>query len=137
MIFLDTGYFLALFNPRDKLHQRAVNWSVQTKEQLLVSEYVLWECVNAFSGLTERNAAHAIVQYVRAEGGSELISASEALFQAGLELHRQRPDKEWSLTDCISFHIMEDRKIQKAFAYDQHFEQAGFTALLRQDPPET
>ena len=60
MIFLDTGYFLALFNPRDRLHQRAVSWSVQTKEQLLVSEYVLWECVNAFSGLTERNAAHAI-----------------------------------------------------------------------------
>lgn len=135
MIFLDTGYFLALFNPRDGLHDRAVAWSIRAKEPLVLSEYVLWECVNAFSGLQERKTAHAIVQYVDVEGGAELIPASAALFRAGLALHRKRQDKEWSLTDCISFHIMQERGIRQALAFDQHFEQAGFIALLRQDPP--
>jgi len=135
MIFLDTGYFLALFNPRDRLHARAITWSRCTREPLVLSEYVLWECVNAFSGLPGRKSAYAIVQYVEVERGCELVSASPALLRAGLTLHRQRQDKEWSLTDCISFHIMQERGIRQALAYDQHFEQAGFIALLRQDPP--
>lgn len=50
-------------------------------------------------------------------------------------MHRERPDKEWSLTDCISFALMGERRIQRALAYDHHFEQAGFEALLRKDPP--
>src|SRR6266851_7667037 len=52
-----------------------------------------------------------------------------------LRLHAQRLDKEWSLTDCISFVVMERRGISRALAHDQHFEQAGFEALLRRDPP--
>jgi uncharacterized protein len=44
-------------------------------------------------------------------------------------------DKSWSLTDCISFAVMNDRGITRAMAYDHHFEQAGFEALLRRDPP--
>jgi predicted nucleic acid-binding protein len=63
------------------------------------------------------------------------IPASPELFADGLRLHHERPDKEWSLTDCISFHVMRERGITRALAYDIHFEQAGFEALLRRDPP--
>jgi predicted nucleic acid-binding protein len=49
MIFLDTGYLLALFDPADELRMRAMNWSGALREPCLVTEYVLWECVNAFS----------------------------------------------------------------------------------------
>jgi predicted nucleic acid-binding protein len=52
----------------------------------------------------------------------------------GLSLHQSRPDKHWSLTDCISFVVMQDRAVQQALAFDYHFEQAGFEALLRRDP---
>jgi uncharacterized protein len=52
----------------------------------------------------------------------------------GIELHRGRLDKLWSLTDCVSFVVMEQRGIQQALAFDHHFEQAGFEALLRREP---
>jgi uncharacterized protein len=41
-----------------------------------------------------------------------------------------RRDKEWSLTDCISFVVMKERGLTEALTADHHFEQAGFKALL-------
>jgi hypothetical protein len=64
----------------------------------------------------------------------EIVPATGELFDAGLQLHAGRSDKEWSLTDCISFLIMEQRGLKRALTHDHHFEQAGFIALLRQEP---
>ena len=135
MILLDTGYFIALFTPDDHLYERAVAWSLHLNEPLLVTEYVLLECVNSFSKPKDRPSAHALIEHVRSDPVCELVHTSPELFEAGLRLHRERPDKEWSLTDCISFALMGQRSIQRALAYDHHFEQAGFEALLRKDPP--
>ncbi len=137
MIFLDTGYLLALFDPADQLRERALQWSLILRERCLLTEYVLWECVNAFSHPKDRSTAHVIVDYLRSEPGYEILPASPELFEAGLRLHRERPDKAWSLTDCISFHVMRQRGVQRALAFDEHFEQAGFVALLRRPLPAT
>lgn len=134
MIFLDTGYFVALLNPRDELHSRALAWSETINEPLLVTEYVLWETINTFSLPPDRPKAHALVHHLQSEAGYEIISATPQLFQKGIEMHQQRPDKERSLTDCISFLLMRERGITRALAHDQHFEQAGFEALLRRSP---
>jgi hypothetical protein len=75
-----------------------------------------------------------LLEHVRARRLCEFVHASPDLWQAGLRLHRDRPDKAWSLTDCISFHLMREKGITKALAHDEHFEQAGFVALLRRDP---
>jgi predicted nucleic acid-binding protein len=61
--------------------------------------------------------------------------ATLALLDAGMTLHARAADKDWSLTDCISFHVMLQRNLTQAPAYDKHFVQAGFEALLRQEPP--
>lgn len=61
----------------------------------------------------------------------EIIPPSSGLFERGLRLFRERPDKGWSLTDCISFVVMEERGIRDALTGDHHFEQAGFAALLK------
>lgn len=135
MILLDTGYFIALFTPDDDLYERAAAWSLHLNEPLVVTEYVLLECVNSFSMPKDRPSAHALIEHVRTDPACEVVHASPQLFEAGLRLHRERPDKEWSLTDCISFALMGERRIQRALAYDHHFEQAGFEALLRKDPP--
>ena len=134
MILLDTSYLIALFDARDGLHMRAMAWSEAVNEPLLVTEYVLWETVNAFSHPADRPKAHALVAQVRTGPGYEVVKTSEKLFEAGLALHRARPDKGWSLTDCISFGVMLERGMRQALAYDQDFEQAGFEALLRRDP---
>ena len=134
MILLDTSYLIALFDARDGLHARAMAWSEAVNEPLLVTEYVLWETVNAFSHPADRAKAHALVALVRAEPDYEVLKAGVEVFEAGLALHRARPDKGWSLTDCISFVVMQERGIRQALAFDQDFEQAGFEALLRREP---
>jgi hypothetical protein len=135
MILFDTGYLLAVTNPRDSLHARALAWGRAIKDRCVVTEYVLLELVNAYSHPRDRPKAHATIVELNSSPICEVVPASPALFEAGLRLHLQRPDKEWSLTDCISFVVMQERGIQRALAHDHHFEQAGFEALLRRDPP--
>ena len=60
-----------------------------------------------------------------------IIPADATLYQAGVDLYGQRSDKDWSLTDCISFVVMRQRGIVEALTGDHHFEQAGLIALLK------
>lgn len=107
MILVDTGYWLALASPRGALHQRARDWGDLLDEAFVVSEYVLCETVNALSSPVDRPKAHEIVSTVLNEDAYEFVPASPVLFEAGLQRHRERRDKHWSLTDCISFVMME------------------------------
>jgi predicted nucleic acid-binding protein len=136
MIFVDTGYLLALLSPRDELFARAQRWATSIHEPLVTTEYVLWELVNAMSAPIDRPKAHAAVAEIRSSKSWEVIIATPDLFSEGLSYHAFRSDKDWSLTDCISFINMQQRGLQFALAYDHHFEQAGFEALLRRDPSE-
>lgn len=135
MSLADTGFFIALAQPRDALHARALRWSEVIAGPVVVTEYVVFEAVNTLSAPVMRARVHLLVDQIYHSGGYELIPASAELTAAGLKLHAERPDKAWSLTDCISFLVMRDRGIRQALTHDHHFEQAGFDALLRRDPP--
>ncbi len=135
MIFVDTAYLIGLAEPRDQLHQRSLLWAGHVNEPLLVTEYVLIEVVNHFSAPRDRPRVGGLMQILQRSRRFSILWSCPALFDAGLRLHRARPDKEWSLTDCISFHVMQERGIRHALAYDIHFEQAGFDPLLRREPP--
>lgn len=136
MIFVDTGFLLALAQPKDALHARALEWAGYLSEPFLVTEYILVETVNNLSKRADRLRAYSILEMISQDANYTIIHASPELFAAGLRLHGDRPDKEWSLTDCISFQLMRERGISRALAYDIHFEQAGFEALLRRNPSE-
>lgn len=133
-VFADTGYWVALLNPRDDLHQKARDLS-QTMGLLYIftSEMVLAEVLNDFSkrGNFFREVAIALIESLYNHPNVTVIQQSSQQFKEGLLLYKQRPDKEWSLTDCVSFKIMEEYAITEALAYDKHFEQAGFIPLLR------
>ena len=64
----------------------------------------------------------------------EIVPASPDLFTRGFDLFVARPDKDWSLTDCTSFVVMDERKISDALTADEHFAQAGYKPLLRPTP---
>lgn len=134
MIFVDSGYLVALAERKDSLHARAIAWAQRVREPLVVTEYVFWETFNALSAPVDRPKGHKLLSDYVSSPAHEFLNASRELFQAGISLHRARRDKAWSLTDCISFHVMQERGISQALAYDEHFEQAGFEALLRRDP---
>ncbi len=60
----------------------------------------------------------------------EIVPDSEDLHARAFALYRARPDKEWGMTDCISFVVMQDAGLTIALTTDEHFEQAGFIKLL-------
>ncbi len=133
-VFADTGYWIALLDPQDTLHPDAVNLSISlAQETICTSEMVLTEVLNHFSkrGTFLKQAAVALIQNTLDSPAIEIVPQTSELFHAALNLYSQRLDQAWSHTDCASFCIMQQQNIQEALAYDKHFEQAGFVALLR------
>ena len=133
-IFADTGYWIALFNPRDDLHAKALTVARVTQGRLIVtSQMVLTEFPNHYASLGQpfRQQAVQVVRSLQQAGEVEIVPQTDEQFQAALTFYAQRPDKEWSLVDCASFLIMQERNLTEALAHDEHFQQAGFVPLLR------
>jgi uncharacterized protein len=94
---------------------------------------VFTEVLNHFAKRSSslRQAAAALIQVAQQNPAIKIAPQTPELFQQALTLYTQRPDQAWSHTDCASFCIMKQQNILEALAYDKHFEQAGFIALLR------
>jgi predicted nucleic acid-binding protein len=132
-VFADAGYWIALLNPKDGLHAKAVEVSAALgRSRIVTSEMVLTEVLNAFAGKGEslRKAACSLVDQIRANPNAELVPMTSNAFREAMERYRARGDKAWGLTDCTSFLIMEQKGITDALSGDRDFEQAGFAALL-------
>lgn len=131
--FVDTGYWLALHNTGDRLHGRARALAVMPQGPLVTTEAVLLEVGDALAGRHSRELAIALLKDIRTESQIEVVPLSPDLFARAVQLYAERPDKEWGLTDCVSFVVMGDRGILEALAADQHFVQAGFRAILAEE----
>lgn len=130
-VFADTYYFLAIINPGEREHQRAVEYSIRSRVRLVTTTWVLLEVGNALSRGSNRRLFSQLVAELNESPESEVVPPSESLFASGIELYDERPDKTWSLTDCLSFRVMERLRIREALTADHHFEQAGFVVLLK------
>ena len=130
--FADTSYFLALISPNDVHHQKAVALSRERSVPLVTTSWVITELANGMSRPPWlRGVFGQVLESIQSDPTATVVPADETLFRRGLELYRDRDDKEWSLTDCISFIVMQDRELSEALTSDHHFEQAGFTVLLK------
>jgi hypothetical protein len=130
-VFADAWFYIALLDPNDAGHQKALE--VCTDESIIgiiTTRWVLMEVANMLSTSKARTRCAAFMRDLDAAAETSVVPASETLFQRGLTLYVERPDKGWSLTDCISFLVMADEGLIEALTGDHHFEQAGFTALL-------
>lgn len=129
--YADTFYFLALVNERESVHELAVEHSMRNDVHLVTTWAVLLELADALCAVNRRYLALRLIDDFDDAASSRIIPLSEDLVRDGLRLYRTRPDKDWSLTDCISFVTMEEMGISEALTADKHFEQAGFRPLLK------
>ncbi len=130
-VFADTHYYIALLSVRDAAHTAAVRWQqARTINEVVTTSWVLVELADAMHLPREREVAARFIHLLRRATQTQVIPASETLLWRGLDLYQSRPDKAWSLTDCISFIVMADEGISEALTGDRHFEQSGFRALL-------
>ena len=133
-VFLDSAYAIALGCRADEYHQKAVELARYITEhsvRVVTSRAVCLEIGNAFSRLRFRRVAVEFLDALERAPTVEVTPASEDLYIAAFGRYQQRMDKEWSLTDCFSFVLMQRLGLTEALTSDLHFEQAGFKALLR------
>ena len=130
-VFADTSFYAAMWNPLDQWHRVAREWASRQPAHVVLTEFVIVEMGNYLSGSRSRTYFSRLVRYLRGDARTSVIPATSDLLQAGLDLYEARQDKEWSVTDCISFVVMEEQGLTEALSSDHHFEQAGFTILLK------
>lgn len=131
--FGDTFFYLALLNPRDASHEKAVALNGTRAGGIVTTHWVLTELGDALAAPQDRRRFLRLVETLEADPDVLVISADEGLFQRGTEFFRRRPDKDWPLTDCFSFVVMHELGISDALTGDVHFRQAGFNALFLTD----
>ena len=134
-VFADSGYWVALLYPRDQHHATATAVAAGLGQvSIVTTQMVLTEVLNAMakSGEGGRLLVAQLMEDLENDPDVEVIPQTEAQFRASVERYATRSDQSWSLTDCASFLVMEERGMAEALAYDRDFEQAGFVALLRE-----
>lgn len=139
VIFADTSYWVALIDPRDQWHDAAAATSKSlTNDSLLTTDEVLTEVLAFFSAFDPRMREYVsdfVFDLLMNQSYVEVLEQSRASFLAGLALYERRPDKSYSLVDCISMQLMKAEGIREVLTSDSHFTQEGFRILLKNDTP--
>lgn len=131
-VFLDTGYLIALEASDDQHHEDAVrHWrtSLSDISSIITTTYVFDEVVTFFNSRDHHAKAVEIGERLLKSPRVQVVHVTEELFRSGWGQFQERPDKGYSLTDCISFVVMERHELREALAFDQHFQQAGYQTL--------
>lgn len=138
-LFLDTAFIQALLNVRDTYHPKALELfpRVRNANEIWITEAILTEVGNACSSMNRKGAVQFIQQCYQTDN-IRVVSIDTQLFTQATHLYQSRSDKNWGLTDCISFIVMTQNNLQDAVTtvgnasplVNRHFVQAGFRALM-------
>lgn len=115
---------------QDQYHERSQMWSLRITGRITTTVPVLLETANILSKPAWRAAGIALINHLLQRPDVAVVSLSKGLWLSGWDLFSKRPDKAWSLTDCVSFLVMEDNGLSEALTADEHFRQAGFRPVL-------
>ena len=134
-IFLDTSYLQALADFGDNLNPLATAMAARLGNfRGVTSEMVLTELLNALCSRGEflRKSAIRLTHRLRNDSKTIIIPQTSEQFQQAFDFYQRRLDKGYSLTDCASMQIMRQLEIYEILTFDKHFQQEGFSALLRE-----
>lgn len=126
LLFSDTQYFVAVINPHDQWHAKALTIEpIARNSHIVTTEDVLIETLNFFSkhGARTRFQVSGLVRDVLLNPNFEVLPREQTTFLDALELYEDRLDKGYSLTDCISMNVCRKRGVLEILTHDHHFEQ--------------
>lgn len=129
MIFVDTSFWYALFDPKCREHKLAKATLARQDDRLVTSEFVLSESLTLLRSRGLHEQGLAMWHKLFAGELARLVQTTEIDFQRAWQLFQFR-DKQWSFVDCLSFALIERFGIRKALAFDHHFRQFGSIEVL-------
>jgi uncharacterized protein len=130
-VFADTAFFVSYLAPRDRFHALALQLMSTLRGRIVTTDWILIELANFMASSRIRPRVANFVRHLQADPRFDIVPASAAAIEDGLSFYERHADKEWSLTDCISFQTMRREQMDQALTSDHHFEQAGFEILLK------
>ena len=135
-VFVDTSGWASFFVRTEPHHAKAIELMTQWQQQngrVVTTNYVLSELAALFTSplRVPRSTILDCIQTIRSRPWVEVVHIDPSLDEAAWKLFGDRLDKEWSLVDCASFVVMQQRGLTDALTADHHFEQAGFVRLLK------
>jgi predicted nucleic acid-binding protein len=128
-LFVDTSAWVAYTDPADRWHtaaKEAVTSSVGARVTFVTTDYVLDETITLLLYHAGRSRAIAFGDKVLKSRQVKLVRVDSGIWEEAWRLFKQVDDKTWAFTDCTSFVVMRQMGVQRAFAFDRHFRQAGF-----------
>ena len=128
-IFADTSYFIALVNPNDEAHARAVE-AASRYPRIVTTEAILIELGNGLAAQRWRWLGVRLINMLRSNTDVRIAPVTPELLDRAIKLYVQHQDKEWGLTNCISFAALRQLRSTQVLTLDHHFTQAGFQILL-------
>lgn len=134
-IFADTSGWGNLIDASQPFHIQAAAIYRDCRLQgrkVITTNYVITELVALMHSPLKlpRSVAIGFVESLKTSPFIEIVHVDVRTDKKAWNLLKNRSDKEWSLVDCSSFVVMQERNIFESLATDHHFEQAGFTVLL-------
>jgi len=133
-VYVDTAFLVGLIDQRDRWHRAATDLVIEFKEtraSLVTTDAVVLEVGNFFCRSPLRAEVLVWIDEIRGDGSWTVLPLDRWLLLRGEARYRAHADKTWSLVDCISMEVMQERKIHEVATADRHFEQAGFRILMR------
>ena len=132
-VFADSHYWIAIVNPNDSWAKAAKAARASLGEVFIVTtDEVLTELLAALSrGEHMRKQAAKMVRAILENPNVKVSPQTRDSFLKGLTFYENRSDKEYSLTDCISMNVMRAESLVEVLTHDRHFEQEGFTFLIK------
>jgi predicted nucleic acid-binding protein len=128
-VFVDSGYWVALELADDQHHQDAVrHWRAfgMRLPEIVITSFIFDEVVTFLNNKRQHSRAVRVGNRLLQSDFVEFVQVDSNLLAEGWQYFQQHQDKDYSLTDCISFVVMRKQGITTAFTFDRHFEQAGF-----------
>jgi predicted nucleic acid-binding protein len=133
-VFVDSFAWIAATNKTDNYHEivlKTLEHLLTKGTRFVTTNFVIVETINALSKVEFRKTVVEFVDKLQKSPSVEIVKITDEIYDRAWELYKQRKDKNWGITDCTSFEVMRIFNIKKAFTNDKHFEQAGYSVVLK------
>ena len=131
-LFVDSGAWLAILDPRDKYHQSAVTFyqdALARYPRLLITNLIVAETYVSVLKAAGYQKAISFLGLIERSSRIQCIWSNQELEAQALDILRRYDDQDFSYTDAVSFALMQRLELTEAFAFDHHFSTMGFVRL--------
>lgn len=131
-VLFDTSGFFALIDREDATHTRAVAWIHEHRGKIrpVTTEWIIGETCTLLVARKRPHLVAGFLDYLDRSSALTCVNPDDRLLRLAKSMIRQQADHGYSFVDCLSFCLMNERRISKALTTDEHFQKAGFLPQL-------